>query len=79
MGSDKVVGSACSGSGAPSFALRQLVGDNNFDEVVSSENHAAQFNLQHYSALKQLKLFAAVSLASVRFSFHLRRQHGSSS
>ena len=31
---------ACSGTGSPSFALRELIGADNFKEVVSSEKHA---------------------------------------
>ncbi|CAK8999328.1 unnamed protein product [Durusdinium trenchii] len=35
-----VVGTACTGSAAPSFALDQIVGAHNFSEVIASESHA---------------------------------------
>lgn len=39
----KVVGTACTGSAAPSFALDQIVGAHNFSEVIASESHAPWF------------------------------------
>ena len=36
----EVVATACSGTGAPSYALQELVGRHNFSEVISSEKHA---------------------------------------
>ena len=38
VGQTEVVATACSGTGAPSFALRELVGARN--EIISSESHA---------------------------------------
>ena len=41
----KVIATGCSGSGSPSFALRHLIGQDNFEEVLASDNHAAGQNL----------------------------------
>lgn len=40
----EVIATGCSGSGAPSLALEELVGKHNFTEVVSSEIHAPCMN-----------------------------------
>lgn len=51
LGDDKlVIGTACSGSGAPCHALAQLVGDRNYEELFASELHAGTrtFLLENY-------------------------------
>ncbi|CAL1163284.1 unnamed protein product [Cladocopium goreaui] len=47
----QVVGTACSGSGAPCHALAQLVGDANYKELFASEIHAGArtFLLENYN------------------------------
>ena len=47
---------ACSGSGAPSYALDELIGRRNFVEVAASEKHVARVYLASFQFSLNIQL-----------------------
>ena len=58
-----LIGTACSGSGAPSFALRELLGPHNVVEMFASEKHVAwQSRLSSTPSLAISRLCSSAAL-----------------
>ena len=52
-----MIGTACSGSGAPCHALAQLVGPDNYKELFASEIHAPEISIrQQVMSQKKVKV-----------------------